>query len=499
MKYINVAIWGLSIIFYSGAITFSFMRGKSSGRRGGHKGRSREPRERRKRSRSEAREEKMLTRDQTYAQGRAIAMHTTVHYEDRYLSNEPKAEPHPIRDDLFDLIVKSDYDDMMKTNAIAVMPRVKQLMLMQSIVGHAQSGHSRFRNIAYYPNATIDDVYLALEKDPVVIRRQRQDIIDGIYWYVDQALRDPYHKRLKSLWNKNGAPLAGATMFRDYELDVRKGDVVKVLRGLYLASTMDNYVDWRMRVQNRFGIIMGGGRNFALDLHEVTRWGESLQSLATEPHDDEFIRTHIGLGSIIDQDAVEPGPNIVNGYVRIAKGKGVSDDGALITAGVKYGGMPTFFGVFLGDAIDTWDKSTPEIKRFGQDEAIGTYIWSEAADIGIDLGLTESMVEEFIYLAAIDPERPTQYPDCSQRRFLLQSDIRGKKEEYYAMRLHNEFVEAVKTKKPVHLPSRQLGFASVPSEHFYETWLKRFNDAHDSGVILSPRSIPEPKSIYSRG
>jgi|GEM_PF-1730789 len=402
---------------------------------------------------------------------------TTVHYA---ITEHEEAEPHMERDELFDRLVRKDYATMRQTNVIAVSKRVSELMLMQSIPGHAASGHSVFHNIAYYPNATIEDVYDAIGVDAERVRRERQQLIDDVWDYADRALKNPSDKSLSKLTTRDGDPLVGATMFLRHEVK----NPLSVLQGMYLASRMDNF-EWRRRVQDRFGLVMGGGRSYAINLLEMTGYGESLESLATEEHSEEFIQAHIGLGTIVDQPRVLQEPGVVNGYVRLVRGKGVSDDAAVLTAGLKYG-IDAAFGALSTDGCDTYDKSTPVIHSGGQDELLGDYIWDRAEERGIDLNLTDEDVVEFIVLSAINPVRKTLYPDCSQRRFFLKSTD-GHDRPYYAARLHKELIEKVRDGKDWgKLPPLSLGFANVASTEFYQVYLDRFKEMHEKELVLGP-------------
>ena len=390
---------------------------------------------------------------------------------------ETKSLLYPIDDPQFRTIVRSDYKSMLDTNRIAVTERVKELMLMQSIPGHAGSGHGCFYGRARYPNATIDDVYLALDCDPRELRSERQELlIDPIYSWVERVLHDPLDPELSHLV-VDGEPLAGAEMFRHSVLR----NPLDVLKGIYFGSTMDNY-DWRKRVRDRFGMELGGGRCYAFDKEKMALLGESLETLSSREHTDDSIKTLIDAGVILDEDLVQPARNIINGYVRVKVGKGVSDDAAMITAGLKYG-IEAAFGLLLVDAIDTWDKSTPVIHRFGQDEALGLLIQERCKEKGIDLGITPEKVEEFIYLSSIDPQRQTLYPDCSQRRFFLQGSSNEPSEQYAAL-LHLAFIKRKKDARPMTgLPKLLLGFAAVRSDDFYRAYETRYDCAHRGGLV----------------
>jgi hypothetical protein len=411
---------------------------------------------------------------------KVLRHHATGEYHpERFV--QPVKEELPVfieRDDDFDRIVNADYQKMLDTNVIAVTPHVRKLMLMRSIPGHANSGHALFNKHGRYPNADISDVLEALGDKAVNLRKDSQQIIDDIEWWVKIAMKDPYDRRLALLCGPSGEPLGGAEMFRHSIIT----EPINVLQGMYMGGRMDNYDTWRLRVKERFQISLGGGRGYAINRTALNSNDLTMEDLSKSAHTNADIDALIKKGIILDSDEHFASKTIVNGYVRREIGKGVSDDAAMVTAGIKYG-MHAALGLLLIDAIDTWDKSSTKIVRAGQDERLADFILTGCRQHGHQIEHDPGRVEEFIYLSAIDPVRKTLYPDCSQRRFFIQS-TRGDSSPYYAALLHIEFIKRMREGRDLKgLNHLHIGFAGVPSEIFYNAYAARFKEAHEKELI----------------
>lgn len=109
---------------------------------------------------------------------------------------------------------------------------------------------------------------------------------------------------------------------------------------------------------------------------------------------------------VISEEKIESSDDIRNAYIRHKQGKGVSDDAAIIIAGTLYG-EEAFWGAYLFDAIDTWDKYATYIFKGGADERFGE-------EIKPHINITDDEVIRFIYLA----RKENGFPDSSQRYFL---------------------------------------------------------------------------------
>jgi len=344
----------------------------------------------------------------------------------------------------FEDIVKNDYNFMLDNVRLCTSEQAKELLLMQSIEGHATEGHGCFRNRRkkeryIFPDAAIEDVVAALGFSPERIKEERQRYIDEIYDFVGDVI---IRKKKISYVNRSNSPLFGI----DFLGSVLIQSPENFLVGFYLGSRMDNYLQWRSKIEAEQGIKIGGGECIGVNRKIAKQRGISLESIANDAHSAQDVEMLVSEGVLCRE--VKSTPEIVSGYVRYAEGEGTSDDLAVLLAGRLYG-RDAAIGVFLADAVDTWDKYVPFIKTNGQDEALGDIILANAKKIrqnyGIDLP-SESEVKRFIGTISC-----CKFPDGmisnSQRYFLQIDDKTG----ISAIESHLGYIEG---KKP---PKMQIG------------------------------------------
>lgn len=292
---------------------------------------------------------------------------------------------------LFESETCIDYQQLLSNISLRVEDPVRELLLMQSVIGHAQNRHGRFSRA--YPNATLDDIVLALGKDPIKIRRERQKVIDSI---VEFAVRIIEGKSCSAYVDNNGSPLLSLTVGLELK------DPAAVLKGMYLAGVMDNF-EWRMKAASKYHFEIGGGECVAVDLDKLRLFG-TLQDLANKEWSEKWMDEFKGSGVVIDSKVAAETNKVVSAYVRHKKGKGTSDDLAIVLAGKIYG-KDAAVGVFLGDAIDTWDKYAEILIPGGQDEHLGMLIKQHEETIrrsypGFELPSVKDVMK-FIYTIAM--------------------------------------------------------------------------------------------------
>lgn len=314
--------------------------------------------------------------------------------------------------------VNSDYASLLGNVSLRVRDPVRSLLLMQTLIGHAQNGHGKFRHGRFrskYPNATLDDIVLALLRDPEEIRRQRQEIIDSIFDFTSNIIHCPGYP---GYVDSKGKPLLALT------LDLGLDDPAAVLTGIYLAGCMDNF-QWRTKVMERYDVDIGGGECVAVDLEakEFRMKGLTLEDLAHKEWSDDEIRGLEDAGVIITHDAKASTNKLVSAYVRHKKGKGTSDDLAIVLAGRLYG-KDAAIGAFLCDAVDTWDKYAERLVPGGQDEHLGALVRGQEDVIrnaypNFKIPSEEEVVR-FIYTISL--EKANNHAISNSQRYMLQVD-----------------------------------------------------------------------------
>lgn len=413
---------------------------------------------------------------------------------------EVKIELEP--DEFFKKSVTKTYNYLM--NSVPLASRVPELLFIQSMQGRAMHGHwtkeilSHLTENRIYPNTTIEDVIVALDMDVYDIQSQRQAIIDDISTYIDRAFDHVQSRRFGSvatrpankLQNQNREPLGGIKLFDGTLIE----DPLNVLVGAYLGGCLD-CAEWRSKTEDAFGIKMHKGISRAVNMQALRENGLTLNilaSLGTESFPDmveggDWTLEKLGRRGILSNNEYESYRNgFVNGYVELQKGFGVSDDAAFLAVCLEYG-IEAGFGFLIMDAVDTWDKSTPRIRRDGYDEQIGQGVKRRFEKLfgNSSFPVTDDDVKNIIYLAATNKENYNVYPSCSQRRF-VQIDANH---DLCPIESHVMWVRHVKhgTAPPA---STNIAFKQVPSHLFYDAFKVKYQQLAEMDRLNNPLNLP---------
>ncbi|MHB9037942.1 MAG: hypothetical protein ACYC64_14890 [Armatimonadota bacterium] len=333
--------------------------------------------------------------------------HKNIH--NRRLMKEPRLEgvasPQMLR---------ADFDALDAKTMLRCSSDVEQLVLLQSIEGHAHMGHGLFYGKTF-PNTSMDDIVRSLRLDPGMVKEERQELIDEVCEFAERAVAG---ENMRSACNAEGEPLLRCSTLRNLEIDPHG-----VLQGLYLGGLRDeaeirNLANWR------YGVEMGYGKCFLVDQSVLKRLGMNGFDLAKGAHEDEIDEfERAGLF------AENGDPHIAYMYVRYKVGPGASDDAAVVMAGKMFG-LSAAVGCFLADAVDTLEKYVPEYSD--QDSGIADYIERNYKK----LALTKDDAVDMAYLCAIPHEMQGELPDSSLRH-MLQID---RKHDQSALESHLAFV-----------------------------------------------------------
>jgi len=342
-------------------------------------------------------------------------------------------------------LIQEDFATLKARVVLRTTLDVEDLLLIQSIEGHAHEGHAAFAGRRFV-NMTTAETVRALGRSPRAVAADRQELIDEIAAWVERALAGDGPPRLL---DEDGEPILGMGLFRGR--DVKAADV---LRGLYLGGLRD---DWEVRkeAEKRHGIHIGGGACYFVDVGVMEAMGLDGETLAKGEHDAE-IEKYRSRGLIHDEppdDATEQDLRYM--YIRHRKGGGASDDGAMVAAGMLYG-VDAAIGCFLADAIDTLEKFVPWARYGDQDSDLSRRI-EEKFD---GLGLTREDVYRLTAISAVPEDQTADVPDSSLRHFLAVD----RKVDQTALESHLLFIEGAQ------YAPMTLAFERVPSERFYE-WM----------------------------
>jgi len=302
-------------------------------------------------------------------------------------------------------LIQQDFHNLKTSERLYTIPKIEDLVFMQSLEGRAHNGAGAF-NKRFYVNTTIDDIVSALGRSPKVVKTKRQELIDEIVEFVDAALADDPRDKLVT---KNGRPLLGIPQFK--ERTVNYHDVIK---GLYLGGLRDD-PDIRKKTQGLFNINIGYGRCYLINTKVMEEMGLDGEMLAHQENEDN-INHYKAYGLIVDGVRAKHSiaKYIKYMYVRHHVGPGQSDDGAMVASGLLYN-VDVALGVFLADAIDTLEKYVSIYRD--QDKELAMHIKNNYSFLDLD----EKDVYELAYLAAIPEEKVDEIPDSSLR-YLLSID-----------------------------------------------------------------------------
>ena len=344
--------------------------------------------------------------------------------------------------------VQEDLESMVSKVDLALDPTIWRILLVQSVVGHAQNGHCAFQGSeGNYKLASISDVIAAAGLNLHDTKERRQRIIDDVYNWVDRAL-DNKASRLVL----NNDPLLGANFLRNYHVDLEA-----TLKGMVLAGFMDNYqaradtVDHYKTTITGRPLVIGGGETFLINAKKLAQIGIDYDFLASHEHNNEALKLLEELGVIVKKKGGKR--RIKSAYIRRMDGAGTSDDLAFIMVGKLYGRM---LGAFVVDAVDTYDKCVLHPIQGGFDEALGQYIQDEwRARHGEPLVKHEDIMRVIFYAAKLnDPKTRVS----SSHRYLVQNINDGPKPT---------IVNHIEHHRGNSVPKFPVGFARKPSTTLY--------------------------------
>jgi hypothetical protein len=398
-------------------------------------------------------------------------------------------------DDFFVKAVKSTFSYLLETVKLASTK--KELLLMQSMQGRAMQGawapvfKRHLTKVPSYPNTTIENIFAALGKNTAKTQKARQRIITDIGKYIDRVFdnlkdsqigkSDPKNHCIK-LVNGLREPLGGIKFFENTLIS----NPENVLVGAYIGGCVDSAA-WRTKAEETYGLRMHKGVSMAVNREAALKKGYTITKLA------DLGRNSVTLEDLINEKVVSSAASekfatgFVNAYIELQKGFGVSDDAAFISTALLFG-IEAAYGFLLMDAIDTWDKSTPEIFKYGQDEIMGQRILPRYEKIfgKGSFPCKEKDVLNIIYLSAINDESRKNYPSCSQRRFVQIDNKTG----LHPIESHVVWIRSVKEGGTVP-PPMKIAFKEVLNTNFYDTFKKRYDALAEKGELRRTYTLPE--------
>ncbi len=368
-------------------------------------------------------------------------------------------------DSFFKSLVKKDLMETRQDSELALDDRLHEALLVQTVLGHAQSGHKVFHEGGMqYPSATITNIIEAADLEVSKIKEIRQNVIDQVFEWVELAKKDQTNRLVVG-----EQPLLGIEFLRGYRIDPEF-----VLKGMILAGMMDNY-GWRQTTVTKYGsktihdqqLTIGGGETFLIDPHVLR--GEKpfiIEDLAFQEISDERINEFRVKGAITTAD----NPYAEVAYIRRKKGLGTSDDAAFIIMGEMYKkdgwekSLSAFLGGFIVDGIDTYDKCTTRPVEGGYDEKLGTEIKAALPSL-----VSDDEITSLIYYSA--KSNGPRLVSSSHKRLIQM--ITNADPKVPTLLHHHKFLDTGR-----YAPYR-IGFERMPSAQFYNAVKERITHYHE--------------------
>ena len=363
--------------------------------------------------------------------------------------------------ELFKRLTNKDFL-YLKALPIQAASHIPPLLLPQSICGRAQNGHGMFvdeqgRSICF-PDATIDDVILAIGSEELGIRNHLVKV------YRQKLLEDLEGFLLESISSRKvtfgNAQSSRSNPFGILFLEGVSVDAELFFKGFVLGGMMDNWKK-RRRTAKHFRVtlrgeplILGGGELLLADMEKLTKVGLTERIAADRIFSDEEIRSLRELEVIVGESRLDKHTKPDGIYFRRMPGPGVSDDAAIIYIGKTYG-TDGMYGALLADAADTYDKYVETFIEGGYDENMVNLVSKRLARGGPFV--SEEEIRRLIYFGAKANDPPLDI--SSSHRRLIQIEPGSRIPTFLN---HLTYVQG---EQPARFP---MGYNRYDSRKFYE-------------------------------
>lgn len=347
-------------------------------------------------------------------------------------------------------LVRRDFESLWNNETLDTEAGVAELILAQSIEGHAHTGAGAFHK-RRYPELTTHQVVRLLGWPVKECRLARQALINEVFEWVSSQRNGAGRTRLV---DSAGHPLLRVPWLGGIEVDP-----AEVLRGIYIGGLRDDEAV-RARAEKLFDVNIGGGRCYVVDTRVMRELNQNADSLAHEAHDADELEEFRKLGMIVDPaevdtDDIDEGP-FEYYYIRYRVGPGHSDDAAIVGAGLLYS-VDAALGAWLSDAVDTLEKFSGDF--VDQDNDLSLL----AAEVDPAARVPEQEMLLYVTLCAVALGKEEVVPDSSTRHLLAVDP----KTDRSLLRCHLDFIEGVKG------PDQSMAHGKTTTHSFYAYLLQR--------------------------
>ncbi|MCD4734260.1 hypothetical protein K8R78_08515 [bacterium] len=368
-------------------------------------------------------------------------------------------------------LVRRDFESMMADERLDTEEGVQELILIQSVEGHAHQGAGAFHKRRFTDMTTHEAVRLM--GWPVEdCRLARQGLIDEVIrWvqaYIDGNPRD-------RLVDEAGHPLLRVPWLVEITVDP-----LSVLRGLYMGGWRDDEAV-RARAEKAYNIAIGGGRCYVVDTRVMRKLGEDADKLAHEPHDAEEMQLYRDKGMIVPTEKikisdVDDGPYEYY-YIRYRVGPGHSDDASIVGAGLLYD-RDVALGAWLADAVDTLEKFSGAFHD--QDDELAEMVENNVPEARIP----EEELMLYVALCSIALGKEERVPDSSTRHLIAIDE----KTNRSLLRSHIDFVEGVRG------PAQPMSHGKTNTHDFYAYLVRQLGELQRRQPKATQPAVEKPEA-----
>lgn len=367
----------------------------------------------------------------------------------------------------FNSLIKDQLYNLDENLSLAIEDYARIPLLIQTVHGRAIKGHGLFEGESR-PNITMDEICIACDIDPQIMRTYRQEIAND----TKQTLVDIIYNNKKTLTNRRGEPLGGVQFLDGVKIDTSKESI----KCFAIGGGMDTHFS-RAYAEHLYSTTLdgkrfriGSGEEHPINKKILEEQNIPLISLSTHPHSPETMEKYKSLGIIVGEDELNL-PHVENKFIRYHGGAGICDDQAMISAGRKYGisGMKI---LFVTDMNDSYTKFNNDEVYGGEDGLLKKMAEEMWLDKRKEKLIDPKEIAEIVYISSKNNMKLGFH--SSSHRYLVQKEAGANISTF--MR-HENFVRFGE------MGNYELGFERLNSKLFYNNLNNKFEEISKLGTV----------------
>lgn len=189
-----------------------------------------------------------------------------------------------------------DYDQLEKNPLISTS--LAHNFYLRAIEGHAQEGHVFFSGKGRFPNTQLSDVFsnevlqhIKYKDGTPVFKNKSADSFRTVALKQSQRSIDNTVNMMLNLLNgENFSKIKPSNMFGiklPFDVPINSSAFFK---GFFFGSKFDSYEEIRRRIEERFGIVVGGGSSYMGNIDLIKKLGFNLDEFANGKYRDPLLQ-----------------------------------------------------------------------------------------------------------------------------------------------------------------------------------------------------------------